>query len=484
MDTTKIEKDGIIALENFLSESNLLQSYISVGDKYPVWDGEILIYKIEDHCGKKENLRCRVPVQVKSKNEQWKETEDFRISRNDLKLYSSDGGVLLIRPIYLSTINYRIYAKALLPVDIYRLLRNSNNKCIAIDLKAYKNIQDFVSLLLFFNENKKHQYNFTEDKTDKYMKDEKNEVVFNIIAIKGTDPISLIFSNESFVYIRNKYDELLPTTLQLSELRRIKNESVKVNDKVYFTEVTSVYRKNYGDVLAFNSALSLRKESSDINFDLKSTDDTCIEDLVRAVEFMKMAEKEKHFFIGKHKINFDTLDFDKNNLEDMDIDPLQKILKFLKTLYIATEKISFAQYNKNSKLINDFAYMLIDGRSTTIEKNDKASILKLVTLFNKKLILFLENIQDNVYSCKNFMTAEINNVSIIDHKIAIPCSKYLGLLSFFKDGLALNIEIVIDYRDIVLKELFSMYLPGISGEYILFALECIKGYDISNLDEH
>ena len=481
LSTAKIEKGGIIALENFLSESNLLESYISVGDKYPVWDGEILIYKIEDHNGNKENLRCRVPVQVKSKHGQWKEKETFGLKRNDLKLYSGDGGVLFIRPIYLTTTNYRIYAKALLPVDIYRLLRKSNNKKPAIDLKSYANIQDFVNLLLFFNENRKHQYNFTEDKTNKYMTDTNNEIVLNCIGIKGNDPISTLFSRDSFIYIKTKYDELIPTTLELSELKKINNEPVKINEKVYFPNVTRVFRKNSDTIFDFNSALSLRIEDKDIKLDINSSNKTKIVDTISAFEFLKDIEVNKHYYIGNNRVNCEILE--KNNLDVLDIDLLNKILYFLKTLKVETKHITFDDYNKNSQLVNNLAGMLIDNRNVIIDRNEKSPIFKVVTLFDKKILLLFENIHDNLYSCQNFMTAKISNMSLTDRKEAVPCSKYFGLGVIFKDGFHSNIEILLDYKELVLKEMFEMYLPEIFNEYLLFGLECIKGYDLSQYDE-
>ncbi|HHX56550.1 MAG TPA: hypothetical protein GX710_00875, partial [Clostridiales bacterium] len=67
MSTVKIEKDGLTALENFLSQSNIIESYVNSNDKYPSWDGELLVYTQTGHKNRKSLILGRVPVQIKSK---------------------------------------------------------------------------------------------------------------------------------------------------------------------------------------------------------------------------------------------------------------------------------------------------------------------------------------------------------------------------------------------------------------------------------
>ncbi len=101
MSTNKIESTGILCLELFLSESKKIETNISKNDKYPSWDGDILFYKTNEHNGKKNKLNGRIPVQVKSSQRKWKKKETFSVGIADLKNYQNDGGVLLIRPIFI-----------------------------------------------------------------------------------------------------------------------------------------------------------------------------------------------------------------------------------------------------------------------------------------------------------------------------------------------------------------------------------------------
>ena len=58
MSSTKTEKKAINALENYLEDSDMIDSKIASNDKEMSWDGNLYVYSQEDMA--KENYICRI----------------------------------------------------------------------------------------------------------------------------------------------------------------------------------------------------------------------------------------------------------------------------------------------------------------------------------------------------------------------------------------------------------------------------------------
>ena len=65
MDSAKIESKAVSAVETLIWEYDKLMPQINKDDKQPLWDGYIYIYNDSNHCN--ENMKGRVPLQVKGK---------------------------------------------------------------------------------------------------------------------------------------------------------------------------------------------------------------------------------------------------------------------------------------------------------------------------------------------------------------------------------------------------------------------------------
>ena len=90
IDTEKIERAAVRAVEGFIEKCSKLMSIISTNDKTPIWDGDIFVYKSEKHVIK--NFSARVPLQVKGTT---KTKDDFyRIERKYLESFKNDRGCI------------------------------------------------------------------------------------------------------------------------------------------------------------------------------------------------------------------------------------------------------------------------------------------------------------------------------------------------------------------------------------------------------
>ena len=101
-----IENLAASAVSESISLTDTMSPFINNGDKEPVWDGNIYIYK--DRRKTKEGLK-KVPVQVKGKinNLPRKDTISFPMEISELKDYLIDGGVLL----FVATCKTKIIAR-------------------------------------------------------------------------------------------------------------------------------------------------------------------------------------------------------------------------------------------------------------------------------------------------------------------------------------------------------------------------------------
>ncbi len=94
MNSIKIEIGAILSLKNVIFRHGLIHDYINDNDKEPSWDGFIYLYKSEDL--KAENIKYRVPVQVKGKNQQNllnRQGISYQVEYKHLRNYYHDGGV-------------------------------------------------------------------------------------------------------------------------------------------------------------------------------------------------------------------------------------------------------------------------------------------------------------------------------------------------------------------------------------------------------
>ena len=95
LSTKQIETFSVNAVQDSLSLTDFLDPFIADNDKEPSWDGHVYIYESKNH--KKDNLKGRIPVQVKGKecDDLANDTISFSMSTSDLRNYLYDGGAIL-----------------------------------------------------------------------------------------------------------------------------------------------------------------------------------------------------------------------------------------------------------------------------------------------------------------------------------------------------------------------------------------------------
>lgn len=67
LDSIEIEKSAILFMKQIIIRHRRMDEYLNDNDKEPSWDGMIYLYDKDGY--KAEDILCRVPVQVKGKND-------------------------------------------------------------------------------------------------------------------------------------------------------------------------------------------------------------------------------------------------------------------------------------------------------------------------------------------------------------------------------------------------------------------------------
>ncbi|MPM31143.1 hypothetical protein SDC9_77696 [bioreactor metagenome] len=138
LDSSITEEIAINKLNGVLLKTKIIKPEIKSNDKYPSWDGELLVYKSSSLV--KSNLEARVPVQVKGhySEEPFEKEISYAYDIDDLNNYFIDGGVFFFVIFINETDLFAIYYDELLPFDLKKLIHKAsikNTKTISTKLK-------------------------------------------------------------------------------------------------------------------------------------------------------------------------------------------------------------------------------------------------------------------------------------------------------------------------------------------------------------
>lgn len=130
LDSIQIEKSAVTFLKQVILPHKRMNDFINDNDKEPSWDGMIYLYKEDAY--KAEDILCRVPVQIKGKNEPDKLKRKgitYPIEFKHLRNYDIDGGVVYFVVIVSNDcMKYQIFYNCLTPIKLQDLLKGMEKK--------------------------------------------------------------------------------------------------------------------------------------------------------------------------------------------------------------------------------------------------------------------------------------------------------------------------------------------------------------------
>lgn len=478
MSNNKIEKDGITCLRNFLSESKIIDHHINEEDKEPSWDGALIIYEAPGHKNRKNQIKGKIPVQVKSAKRKNNNRESFPIEKVDLTNYMNDGGIIFLRPIFTSTIDYSIFVKILLPLTIKELLKDNKNKkkTITINLEKLENVKEFEIICNHFLHNQPIQRNLSNIINIESLM--SRNVEFIVKTLYKDNLHDAIFSDYCYVYCTTEDKITIPCDLKFYSLEFPRQASVSIDGQVYFENVTIKQdRDNPSFIVGLNPALNLSINNRELNFTILNSDKFLFTDVLTAFRFIIKLSTNDTFVINNNPVYYDSPP--KNESFERTARFWEDTFSILKIFRVDYKNITVADLKENEKFLK-YLILTFTVNNQTKFKNEEKQFLKLGNLINKSVIILYVQENETHYKAYNFIE---DNPFDADYMLKrgediFRCSRFIGL------GTTAAIRSIEGYFKEVTDDLLKYYSEDIYEGYQWFMLNCIKCYDETNNDEY
>mgnify|MGYP001323144681 CR=1 FL=1 len=474
MSSDDIEITGIdIFKTNFLFNRKIITPRITANDKGISWDGYIDVFDCENHNNAKARLLGRVPVQVKSSNRRPYRTESYPFNKSDLKNYYNYGGIIFIRPIFISLTDYKIYYSILLPVKIKRLLEDNKDKSkVKVNLKRANNCSEFEDICIFFIQNSKKQFNIDNIKDITQLAGS-----FDRIKVEGFGPGGLnFFSEDTCFYIEANGVEI-PLENKLFSLDFNTNIAVTINDIVFFDNV-KINKTANCITIYFNSMLTLiQKKNNDFSLEMKAVDGSAFHEVIACTYFFQELAQKKSFKIGDIEISNLDSNIKQNNWKGI-LEELNVFKEALIYLGFSIEEVLFHDFFENySKMQLLVGVFIKKTRRISIKKNVEEAPFSILDqkLFNKNLLFFLAKTNNaEEYDMYSFFE---NELSIFDFHIKASNGTNLKTSRFLLISTPEQIWSCQNEYPNIESDLIEKYSELAFEEYQRFIFTCIAAFD-------
>lgn len=320
----------IIAKNKFEGEivenNNTLKTFFSDNDKTPLWDGQLFIYKNIDK--NISNWIDKLYVQIKGRNVK-KITEGnktFSLEIEKIEAYQRDlNGTLLLVCLYTDEMEYELYYRNLLPVDLKNILDNvdEGNESTSFEIypikKGKKNA--ILNICLNFTKNAKKQIN-TEIKDIEDIENIK-EIKANYIGNSQDEFYNELLDNKIYTYAIDKDDK----TFAISKYNNIKifmgqriNKNVSIDDRIYYNSYILQRQKKELSIIIDN-CITIDLNKHKIHYSFKGN----INQRIKSLKFfIDMQNKKKITINGitmnlkEENINLEKYEKELNKLIEID----------------------------------------------------------------------------------------------------------------------------------------------------------------------
>ena len=474
MNSSVIENVGISYLNIFLSKTKYILPIINRMEKYPMWDGELLLYKSDKKIN--SDLICRVPVQVKSEETSKPDiiksnTAKYSVDKNCLIRYADDGGVLFIKIVYDVNGNHKIYMNLLLKADIIELINKSkpNSKTKTINIPSINNAEEVVTYCRNYNIHSKLQAQMPQNLNINLIKEQ-----FKIVSYSHINDIRDLVTKDQYAYAKFNYNmHAFIGKFKNQMLAGVIKIDVGTKDKRYYKELTDVITAN-DRYFEIGKYLRIYSDQIMIANDLK---DDNIENTIKDLEFVLDVLENRNFKIGDKIVylNFDSDDIVFNRIKILK----EQIVYFKNALdVILMLNLDVSKANVNS-LINDEAELcairdIINGKKITFHDKNADKFVCSVDVLNQKYLIYFVKNHDGTYSGYDYLNNDIIlNYLIIHETMDVQLSRYYNL----KADILLNSNIK---KNKVVEEIIKSTKNEYTIQWItILLLEFIKCYDLS-----
>lgn len=476
MTNSQIENSAVGSVKRALNDTGYIDvSNIKEGDKFPVWDGDILVY-VSDKERKNENIKYKLPVQVKGTEARVENSLKFKIRTNDLKKYRDDGGVIyfVVQVDKNNSINNKIFYIDLLPVNIKKILKNKTSKgSISVDIKILpEKKEELVNLIFNFGLNKEKQASFIP--TDKYIPADFDKIYLHYGTPFKTTPNDVLLNFCGFLY---GYKDDIPYPIlevQKGGISQIITAPLKisVNNTVFF-ENCELKKDINSLTLIINHNIEFIYNNNDRNIKCSLLLKGTLDNYIKSIKFLLEIHKVKHFYINESKQDCPFESDDTKILEDNLRD--YEILKEAFDKSGVTEDIELRVFNETDKrnasiLINAFVH----NQDIALKKDSEGYVLDFHILEKTITCLAVRN-KTGKYNLLRFPIEGTVTVEKNDNLIKVPPVLMLKRQHFKNSA---NINFMTFLGDIKKYEVTASYLEVVNES----VLELVSAYDETKKD--
>ena len=367
LDTNQIERKSINKLEGIILDTNIIEPEIKSNDKYPSWDGELLVYKSSNFV--KSNLHGRVPVQVKGHYEQPPFEKEISYSYNvdDLRNYFYDGGVFYFVVYIEENGKFAIYYEALLPFDLKKLINEADKNDRSSIRSRLKIIKDNSPTYLIM-QIKNFLLHASKQKGTIKLNSQKpiniNEVTFHLISDKS---LNTLFEQPAYLYAKpSGFDVEIPFEKYfLKELDVTKKITKIVIGSETYTVSTKYCMLQNESKFYIDKSFMIDFVNGRLKYNLKGTLPEQINDLEILISLSKYKSIQIDESIPAFPVNLEI-----NNQQviqlNSDLEYLHKIQGLLKELYVNKEL--------NLDILSDIDYENLNLLLEFYNKNKSAEL--------------------------------------------------------------------------------------------------------------
>lgn len=410
IDTSQIENNAVLEIEYQLKNSLYLETHIWKGDKYPSWDGDIIIYESK---GKKSNILGRVPVQVKgTQNGDIDKSEiSFSVDMVDLKNYRNDGGVVFFVVLEKDTCN-KIYYALFYPLFLSYIINNyEKQKTRALKFVEFpSDDKERTNILYYFDRNRKLQMSSLNcnlpSLNDVINSNALKKIHIPLYSIPNTSPAYTFLNQNLYAYAEfNNIPIWQPIkgNIECKHILTTINEKIIVGGKIFYDSYKKEIQKDKVIFYLGNSIkFECKKNNPKVNFVYNTSQS--VRTIVNDLGFLLEIIDKKKFLLGNIPLDFpveeiSTTDFDLEKSKLL-LQKCQKIVTLLDTLH-CNKDLDF--YKLSPKELNDLLVLwlcIVEGKSIE-SKKEKTSILRF-NIQDIFFIFFIIQEQNNMFKIYDF----------------------------------------------------------------------------------
>lgn len=369
---------AVLALKNVIQLNDLMKEYINDNDKEPSWDGFIYLYKSDDM--KAENIKYRIPVQVKGKNQEnllKKQRISYPVEYKHLRNYYKDGGAFyVVVAISDDRRKTTIFYNALTTVKLNALLKNSEKKkpdqTKNVVLERLKNDDDklLFKVLSQFGFDREQQGSGEGEIIEKVINiDVINKVdsirVTSYLTTNEEEILKMVSSGELCLYgYRSDVDMWFPFDLEQQKDMRLKkvlqiDKTLGIDRQVYYNNYLVEREYSKDPIIRVSENLTIDLLGGKLNFNMHGN----IKSLKRDVDFLYAILNGNTFWMDNKQVSEYT---DVKLPAD-----LKANMEMITDFYNALEEIEFS----------------CDKRTDEFNENNWKAVTKLINVYHRKIKL-------------------------------------------------------------------------------------------------